>query len=57
MRMLDDTTTMMAIPKAEYDSLKDDSRWRNVFESGGVDNWEGYEEAMHRFLYGEDYDV
>jgi hypothetical protein len=37
---------MVIIPKAEYESLKDDMEWRIAMESAGVDNWTGYDYAM-----------
>lgn len=41
----------VTISKAEYESLKDDSRWVMCLENAGVDCWEGYDFA--RELYNE----
>lgn len=41
--MAEETIT---ISKKLYDSLVEDSDWRRALESGGVDNWEGYYEAL-----------
>ncbi len=37
---------MVVITKAEYDSLQEESVLLNALQSYGVDNWEGYEEAV-----------
>lgn len=36
----------ITISKKEYQSLKDDSRRLTALESAGVDNWQGFDEAM-----------
>lgn len=42
----------ITIPKAEYDELLANQRWVDCLEGAGVDNWEGYDEAVE--LYQED---
>ena len=37
------------ISKEEYDSLLEAQRWLQALESVGVDNWEGYDEAVNIF--------
>lgn len=39
----------ITIPKAEYESLLDDSHWRQCVEAAGVDNWSGYDHAMEMY--------
>jgi len=44
------------IKKSEYEDLLDDQLALNCLENAGVDNWEGYDEAMeeyHQQKYGE----
>jgi hypothetical protein len=36
----------VTISKAEYESLLEDSNKLLALEGAGVDNWEGYDEAM-----------
>jgi len=31
----------VTISKKEYESLKEDARWRQAYECAGVDNWQG----------------
>lgn len=45
-----DAIEMVVIPRAEYESLKDDSRWRTAVECAGVDNWPGYDYAMEAYV-------
>lgn len=45
---------MITITKKEYDSLKEDERWRICVESAGVDNWPGMEYAMQEFFGNEE---
>jgi len=37
---------MITITKAEYDRLCEDSEWLSYLEGAGVDNWEGFDEAL-----------
>ena len=37
---------MIAITKKEYESLLEDSEKLEALEAAGVDNWEGYSDAM-----------
>ena len=37
------------IPKYEYDSLCQDSMKLRALEAAGVDNWEGYSEAVSTY--------
>jgi len=37
---------LVTITKAEYESLLDDSKWRDCLECGGVDNWEWYYDSL-----------
>lgn len=37
----------VTITVKEYESLQRDLQWLNAIECAGVDNWEGYEEAMN----------
>lgn len=45
---------VITILVAEYESLKDDSRWRECVEDAGVDNWGGYDIAMRDYYDGHD---
>jgi hypothetical protein len=36
----------VTIPKAEYDKMMKDCRRLDALEGAGVDNWEGYDDAM-----------
>lgn len=40
----------MIIEVEEYDSLKKDSELLKVLQEKGVDNWEGWEEALSEYL-------
>lgn len=44
----------VAIPKAEYEKLLEDQFWLECLESAGVDNWEGYDEAIQLFKENEE---
>jgi len=35
----------VTIPKSEYESLLEDSKWLQCLEGAGVDNWDGYDYA------------
>ena len=37
---------MVTITKTEYDNLKEDLSWLQCLEIAGVDNWEGYDQAI-----------
>lgn len=37
---------LVVISKKEYDFLKNRSLFLNFLESGGVDSWDGYEDAL-----------
>lgn len=43
---------MVTITQAEYDQLLADSEKLNALEQMGVDNWDGYDQAMD-LLNGE----
>ena len=36
----------ITITKKEYDKLVDDSNFLSALKGAGVDNWEGYDEAV-----------
>lgn len=36
----------VTIPKKEYDELIKDSEFLNALRAAGVDNWDGYSEAL-----------
>lgn len=36
----------VTITEAEYNQLLKDSGWLSCLEEAGVDNWEGYDEAL-----------
>jgi hypothetical protein len=40
---------MITIPKKEYNSLCEDSKWLTCLEGAGVDNWSGYDYAAELF--------
>lgn len=42
----------VSITKAEYDRLKDYSKWLGCLEAAGVDDWEGYDMA-NQIYHGE----
>lgn len=44
--MGDNTLEMMYVPKDAYEQLVKDSAILDALYAAGVDNWEGYEEAM-----------
>jgi hypothetical protein len=46
------TPEMVTITKAEYESLLDDKHRLECLEAHGVDNWQGYDDAME--MYRED---
>jgi hypothetical protein len=37
---------MITITKEEYDTLKEDALFLRALERAGVDNWEGYDDAL-----------
>ena len=37
---------MVRIPKSEYEQLQKDSNWLGCLEAAGVDNWDGYSDAI-----------
>ena len=37
---------MITITRAEYDQLCKEAEWLGYLEAAGVDNWQGYDEAM-----------
>ena len=39
----------VTITLKEYESLNDSLRWLDCLELAGVDNWDGYEEALDRY--------
>ena len=45
----DDLESLIVIPKKEYDGLLDDENKLNCLEGAGVDNWQGYDDAMELF--------
>ena len=40
---------MITISKEEYDKLIERNTWISALEEAGVDNWEGYDEAIKIF--------
>lgn len=44
-----DNTEIITITRAEYESLLDADHELSVFYANGVDNWEGYDEALKQF--------
>lgn len=46
----------VTIPRAEYESLLDDAKWRRCLEAGGVDNWSYYSESLRDGGYFEEDD-
>lgn len=40
---MDETVT---IPKEQYDKLVEDQHWLSCLAAAGVDNWEGYDQAI-----------
>lgn len=44
----------VTIPKAEYEKLLEDQFWLECLESAGVDNWDGYDEAIQLFKEDEE---
>lgn len=45
---------MITIPLHEYQKLLDDSRFLDCLNNTGVDNWDGYDEAVTEFNSQED---
>ena len=45
----DDTPEMVTITKKLYEALKDESLKLACLESFGVDNWQGYDDAMQDY--------
>ena len=43
---------MITITKKEYDQLISDQEFLNALQGAGVDNWDGYDEALE-ILHGE----
>lgn len=41
------TEKNVTITEAEYNQLLEDSEWLSCLEEAGVDNWEGYDEALY----------
>jgi len=50
MRILHQVNNILTIEidKEEYEQLKKDQEFLQALEECGVDNWEGYEEAIRR---------
>jgi len=44
---LEELEETVTISKKEYDKLLNDSRILRALEGAGVDNWEGYDDAMN----------
>jgi hypothetical protein len=44
----------VTIPKAEYERLLNDSEMLNCLVACGVDNWQGYDDAMELYREGEE---
>ncbi len=42
------------LTRKEYDQLVRDSEWLSCLSAAGVDNWEGYDEAIRMFHASED---
>lgn len=38
---------MVTITREEYDQLCRSAEWLSYLEAAGVDNWDGYDEALH----------
>lgn len=36
----------VSITEEEYEELRRDQKWLRYLEAAGIDNWEGYDEAM-----------
>lgn len=45
----------VTIPREEYESLLEDSKWLSALENAGVDNWSGIEFA-HELLEENSHD-
>lgn len=43
------TSAVITIPLTEYNTLTKDSIFLECLNEAGVDNWEGYDEAIHSF--------
>jgi hypothetical protein len=39
-------TEMITIPKKEYEELLEDQKMLDALKGAGVDNWEGYDDAL-----------
>lgn len=50
---IDNISETVTLSKEEYDSFMEDVRMLNVLYDCGVDNWEGYDEAVT--FYRENY--
>ena len=50
---IDNISETVTLSKEEYDSFMEDVRMLNVLYDYGVDNWEGYDEAVT--FYRENY--
>lgn len=48
---------MVTISKKEYESLLDDADLLRCLQNAGVDNWEGYGDAMREFYNVVDFDA
>lgn len=44
--IISETEDTVTISKSEYNSLLRDEQKLQAFESAGVDNWQGYDDAM-----------
>ena len=44
----------VTISKKDYEKLIEDQFWLNCLESAGVDNWDGYDEAIELFKQDEE---
>lgn len=38
----------VTITKKEYDDLKDKAQWLRCLQRAGVDNWDGFDDALER---------
>ena len=52
--MVNNMEETVAISKKEYESLLEDSEKLSALEAAGVDNWEGYDNAMEMMKDMED---
>ena len=51
-----DAPAYVTISRVEYKQLKKDAATLNALEAGGVDNWEGYSDALALIDEDEDED-